>query len=140
MKNILGLIPVLIICVSLLVSGCGAPKAESSGVAIAEAKTMQTPQQKMDYLVGQAKAFYNSKQFQDTVDIAQYILRFLDKDSPDEVRFKILKQIFLVAASEEISDRDSFLPLQFMKIARSLTDGEVILLTTIWRISKERNF
>lgn len=69
----------------------------------------------------------------------QELLEFLDKDSPDEVRFKILKQIFLVAASEEVSDRDSFLPLQFMKIARSLTDGEVILLTTIWQIAKERN-
>ncbi len=26
-----------------------------------------------------------------------------------------------------------------MKIARSLTDGEVILLKTIWQISKDRN-
>jgi hypothetical protein len=69
----------------------------------------------------------------------QELLDFLDKDSPDEVRFKILKQIFLVAASEEVSDRDSFLPLQFMKIARSLTDGEIILLTAIWQIAKERN-
>ena len=67
----------------------------------------------------------------------QELLEFLDKDSPDEVRFKVLKQIFLVAASEEASDRDSFLPLQFMKIARSLTDGEIILLTTIWQIAKE---
>ena len=69
----------------------------------------------------------------------QELLEFLDKDSPDEVRFRILKQLFLVAASEEASDRDSFLPLQFMKIARSLTDGEIILLTTIWQIAKERN-
>ena len=67
----------------------------------------------------------------------QELLEFLDKDSPDEVRFKVLKQIFLVAASEEVSDRESFLPLQFMKIARSLTDGEIILLTTIWQIAKE---
>lgn len=65
----------------------------------------------------------------------QQLLEFLDKDSPDEIRFKVLKQIFLVAASEEASDRDSFLPLEFMKIARSLSDGEVILLTTIWKIA-----
>lgn len=69
----------------------------------------------------------------------QELLEFLDKDSPGEVRFNVLKQIFLVAASEEASDRDSFLPLQFMKIARSLNDGEIILLTTIWQIAKERN-
>ena len=65
----------------------------------------------------------------------QELLEFLDKDSPDEVRFKILKQIFLVAASEEASDRDSFLPQEFMKIARSLTDGEVLLLTSVWHVA-----
>lgn len=67
----------------------------------------------------------------------QELLEFLDKDSPDEVRFSILKQIFLVAASEEVSDRESILPQQFMKIARSLSDGEVMLLTAIWKISNE---
>ncbi|MFC1823127.1 hypothetical protein ACFL9T_10610 [Thermodesulfobacteriota bacterium] len=69
----------------------------------------------------------------------QELLEFLDKDSPDEVRFDLLKQIFLVAASEEASGRDSFLPQQFMKIARSLSGGEVILLTTIWQFAKEHN-
>jgi len=65
----------------------------------------------------------------------QELLEFLDKDSPDEVRFQVLKKIFLVAASEEVSDRESFLPQQFMKIARSLSDGEVLLLATIWQIA-----
>ena len=62
----------------------------------------------------------------------QELLEFLDKDSPDETRFKILKQIFLVAASEEVSDRDSLLPQQYMKIARKLSSAEIVLLTTIW--------
>ena len=66
----------------------------------------------------------------------QELLEFLDKDSPDELRFTILKQIFLVAASEKASNRESFLPQQFMKIARSLSDGEIILLTAIWNIAK----
>ncbi len=66
----------------------------------------------------------------------QELLEFLDKDSPDEIRFRVLKQIFLVAASEEISDRNSFLPQQFMKIARSLTDGEIMLLSAVWEINK----
>ena len=64
------------------------------------------------------------------------LLDFLENDSPDELRFKILKKVFLVAASEHTTDRESFLPQQFMKIARSLTDGEVIILTTVWRIAK----
>lgn len=64
----------------------------------------------------------------------QELLDSLDNDSLDDVRFSVLKQIFLVAASEEQSDRDSFLPQQFMKIVRSLTQGEVLLLTAIWNI------
>ena len=67
----------------------------------------------------------------------QELLEFLDKDSPDEVRFTVLKQIFLVAASEEASDRNNILPQQFMKIARSLTDGEILILSTIWRIFQD---
>ncbi len=68
----------------------------------------------------------------------QELLEFLDKDSPDEVRFTVLKQIFLVAASEQESDRDSFLPQEFMKIARSLSSGEVILLKSNWEIAKSK--
>ena len=67
---------------SVAVAGCGVKKAESSRAAIDESKALATTQEKVDFLVGQAKAFYNSKQFQDAVDIAQYILRYLDKDSP----------------------------------------------------------
>ena len=67
----------------------------------------------------------------------QELLEFLDKDSPDEVRFTVLKKIFLVAASEQESDRDSFLPQEFMKIARSLSSGEVILLKSNWEIAKK---
>jgi len=64
----------------------------------------------------------------------QELLEFLDKDSPDEIRFSVLKKIFLVAATEEITDRESFIPQQFMKISRSLSDGEVVLLSAIWSI------
>lgn len=67
----------------------------------------------------------------------QELLEFLENDCPGETRFKVLQQIFLVAASEEISDRNSFLPQQFMKISRTLSNGEVILLSTVWRVVKE---
>jgi len=40
----------------------------------------------------------------------QEMLDFLDRDSPDELRFTFLKRIFLTAATEKISTRDSFLP------------------------------
>lgn len=62
-------------------SGCGTQKAESSSAAIQESKAMQTTQEKADYLIAQAKAFYNSKQFQDAVNTAQHVLRYLDSES-----------------------------------------------------------
>lgn len=67
----------------------------------------------------------------------QELLEFLDKDLADENRFNLLKQIFLVAATETASDRSSHLPLQYMQLARSLTAGEVLVLNTTYRMLKE---
>jgi hypothetical protein len=64
-------------------------------------------------------------------------LNFLDKDSPDKLRFSVLKQIFLVAATEQLSDRTSFLPRQFMGIARRLSDGEILILNACYRAYKD---
>lgn len=70
-----------VVVFGLAVSGCGAKKEESSKAAINQAKTMETVEQKVNYLISQAKAFYNSKDFQDAVDVAQYVLTYLDKES-----------------------------------------------------------
>ena len=68
------------VCFSM-VAGCGPQKEGSPQAAIDTAKAMETVKEKTDYLIAQAKAFYNSKDFQGAIDIAQYILRYLDKDS-----------------------------------------------------------
>ena len=67
----------------------------------------------------------------------QELLDFLDSDAPDELRFSILKKIFLVSATETVSDRNSHLPLKFMQIARSLTSGEILVLEATFRIGKD---
>lgn len=67
----------------------------------------------------------------------QEMLEFLEKDSPSKIRFDVLKKIFLVAASEVHSDQESLLPMQYMKIARSLSDGEILLLSATWSIYKK---
>ncbi len=72
---------ILVLFCSLAVAGCGSKKAASSSEAINVSKTMETVQEKVNYLVEQAKAFYDSKDFQQTVKVAQYILQSLDKDS-----------------------------------------------------------
>lgn len=71
----------LILMLALVVAGCGQKKEATSREAINVAKTMETVEQKAEYLIGQAKAFYSSKEFQQAIKIAQYVLVNLDKDS-----------------------------------------------------------
>jgi hypothetical protein len=62
----------------------------------------------------------------------QEMLDFLDRDSPDEIRFTVLKKILLTAATEEISTRESVLPQQYMRVCRGLTSGEILVLLTTY--------
>lgn len=54
---------------------------ETSMQVIEAAKSLETTQQKIDYLVEKAQGFFDSEMFQEVVDTAQYILTYLDKDS-----------------------------------------------------------
>jgi len=63
--------------------GCGAPKEASSRDAINKAKVMATAQEKVDYLVGQTKAFINSKEYTQAISTAQYILSSVDRNSQE---------------------------------------------------------
>jgi len=81
MKRLAVLIMVFCLAAGFMLVGCGPQKAATTQDAINETKTMPTVQEKTVYLVNQAQAFYNSNEFQGAVEIAQYILRYLDKDS-----------------------------------------------------------
>lgn len=63
--------------------GYGAKKAASGQEAIEQSITLATAQKKAAYLIQQAKAFYNLKDFQGTIAIAQYILTNVDKASQE---------------------------------------------------------
>lgn len=82
MKKLFTLLVAIFLGCSLILTGCGENKTGSSQEAIDYAKTLATVQEQTTYLVGQAKAFYNSKEFQNAVDTTQYVLRYLDKDNP----------------------------------------------------------
>lgn len=72
----------LAVCVSLgLLFGCAGKKAASSSEAIEASKVMQTVQEKANYLISQAKAFYASKEYQQAIDIAQHVLAYVDSNS-----------------------------------------------------------
>ena len=62
------------------------------------------------------------------------ILDFLDKGSPDGIRFNFLKSLFLSAATEKITDRNSLLPQFFLKLARGLSFGEIIVLSNNYNL------
>lgn len=64
------------------------------------------------------------------------LLKFLEQEIPDNERLELLKRIYIVSATEEIHDRESPLPLQFMQIARSLTQGEILVLFAAYRIDR----
>lgn len=81
MKKLLTVVLVLGVVFTAALSGCGEQKAASSSAAIENSKTMATLEQKVNYLMGQAKTFYNSKDFQQALDVAQYVLSSVDKDS-----------------------------------------------------------
>ncbi|MFH0897258.1 MAG: hypothetical protein V1850_04340, partial [Candidatus Bathyarchaeota archaeon] len=54
----------------------------------------------------------------------------------DEIRFKVIKKVFLVAATETVSDRNSLLPYQFLRLCRGMSSGEIIVLYTTYQILK----
>ncbi|MCK5601830.1 hypothetical protein KAR91_08180 [Candidatus Pacearchaeota archaeon] len=71
-------------------------------------------------------------------DCLMGLLDFLDNDCPDEVRFQTLKKIFLVAATETSSDRESVLPYEYMKLCRSMSSGEIITMLAAYNLLNEK--
>ena len=64
----------------LLNVGC-TKKAASVSEAIQNSQALKTVEEKANYLVKQAEAFYNSKEFKQAIESAQYVLNNLDKNS-----------------------------------------------------------
>jgi len=90
MKYVPHITSVLGLCLCLILVGCGQKKAATSEEAVSNARAMETTQEKVDYLIKQAEAFYKSEQYKDAVKSAQYVLKNLEKDS-EEAREIIAK-------------------------------------------------
>jgi len=106
-KQVLNIsIGMFVLC--LIFSGCSqqgsqsnqaeAPEAQSMGAKMAKveqkvaataqeainyAKKIEDVKAKKDYLIAQAQNFYKSEDFQQVVDVAQYVLAYVDKDSAE---------------------------------------------------------
>ncbi len=74
---------VALLCVSIAMIGCGAKKEVSGSAAIQQSQVMATVDEKVSYLSAQAKAFINSKEYDQAVSVAQYILSNVDRNSAE---------------------------------------------------------
>ncbi|RJP61116.1 MAG: hypothetical protein C4541_02700 [Candidatus Auribacter fodinae] len=89
MKHFFSVVGV-VLALGIMLSGCGEKKAASGKEAIDISKTKGSVEQQVDYLVGQAKAFQKSEEYQEAINVAQYIIANLEKES-DEAK-KIIEQ------------------------------------------------
>jgi len=67
----------------------------------------------------------------------QEILDYLDRALPDEITFNVLKKIFIVASTENLTTRESLLPQHYIRIIRKISSGAVLTLSTTYHIFKE---
>lgn len=76
------LLTAAIVVFATMIVGCAEkPKAADSKEAIQQAKQLQTVEEQVKHLVQEANGFINSKQFDEAVNTAKYILSNLDKES-----------------------------------------------------------
>ena len=80
MKKSITFIVAVALIVALGAVGC-AKKAASAQEAIDNSKSLKTVEEQVKYLVGQANAFISSKQFDQAISAARYVLSSLDQNS-----------------------------------------------------------
>jgi hypothetical protein len=99
-----------------------------------EGRGLQTLSDEFEYYeeLGRIKKDFRSSEASQMCFVE--LLKFLEQDIPDPQRLDLLKKIYIVAATEDKSDKNSPLPLQFMQIARSLNAGEILVLFTLRKL------
>ena len=66
------------------------------------------------------------------------LLKFIDKEIPDEERFKAMKSIFLSSVSKNSSREDEELAYELMQICKKLSSGEILILKAVYNMVNER--
>ena len=66
----------------------------------------------------------------------QELLDAIENDLIDETIFNAMKKVFLITSTETVSDRNDILPLEYLRLCRKMTSGEIILLFDNYRICK----
>ena len=75
---------VLCVLITAFAIGCAqGPKSQNASEAIDHAQTLQSVEDQAKYLVSEANGFINSKQFDEAIKSAKYILSKLDAESKE---------------------------------------------------------
>jgi len=64
----------------------------------------------------------------------QELLAALEEPPVDETKFKILKAVFLAAASQQGDAASDVTPQLLMNVARQLNSGEILVLASVYRV------
>lgn len=66
------------------------------------------------------------------------LLDYLDKNQPEEITFNLLKKIFLVSSTKNVEKSDSHLSQQYLKICKTLSSAEILILQACYEIAVRR--
>jgi len=101
-------------------------------------KFLCTLQQKWDELKTKGRIKDDYEKTEQHRTCLKEMLDFLDTNKPDDTTFTFMKKIFLSISTEDVSDRDSVLPQQVMSIARTLSSGEILVLSASYALLKDK--
>jgi uncharacterized lipoprotein YehR (DUF1307 family) len=109
----LAVVTALFMVAGFILVGCGTKveKAATFQEAVNNTNTMQTTEQKTDYLLGQAKAFLKAEDYDTAIELARYILESVSRKSMkarkliDEA-YGLKGDEWRVKARKELQDQD----------------------------------
>ena len=65
------------------------------------------------------------------------LLKFIDDEAPDELRFKAVKSIFLSSVEKNVTGPDELLMYDMLQLCKKLSSGEILMLKVIWGMGKK---
>ena len=69
----------------------------------------------------------------------QELLDAIENDLIDKTIFDTMKKIFLVTSTEKVLDRENIEPIEFLRLCRKMSSGEILLLFANYNICKNSN-
>jgi hypothetical protein len=83
MKQNLIILNLVVVCAVALFGCAKKPTAANSSDAINQSQNLQTAEEKANYLVDQARGFITTKQYDEAMKTAQYVLSNVKQDSQE---------------------------------------------------------